>query len=64
MRGELIEDGAMVAELFHRCAVGYGPGRAQRMMGLKFRDGGLPTLEDFREAVDDNKLVAIRFTPA
>jgi hypothetical protein len=62
MRGELIEDGAVVAELFHRCAVGYGVKRAQRMMGLKFRDPRMPTLEEFRAAVDENKLVAIRFT--
>lgn len=63
MRGELIEDGAEVAELFHRSAMQYGPGRAQQMMGLKFRDPGVPSLEEFRQAVDDNKLVAIRFTP-
>jgi hypothetical protein len=62
MRGELIEDGAVVADLFHRCATGYGASRAQRMMGLKFRDAGMPSLEDFRQAVDENKLVAIRFT--
>jgi hypothetical protein len=62
MRGELIEDGAVVADLFHRCATGYGASRAQRMMGLKFRDDRMPTLEDFRAAVDENKLVAIRFT--
>jgi len=64
MRGELIEDGATVAELFHRCATGYGASKAQRNMGLKFSGTGVPTLEDFRQAVDDNKLVAIRFTPA
>lgn len=62
MRGELIEDGAVVADLFHRCATGYGASRAQRMMGLKFRDAGMPSLADFRQAVDENKLVAIRFT--
>ena len=62
MRGELIEDGAVVADLFHRCAAGYGAARAQRVMGVKFRDAGLPSLEQFRQAVDENKLVAIRFT--
>ncbi len=62
MRGELIEDGAAVADLFHRCALAYGAAKAQRMMGLKFRDAGMPTLEQFRAAVDENKLVAIRFT--
>ena len=64
MRGELIEDGAVVADLFRRCALGYGVKKAQRMMGLKFRDPRMPTLEEFRQAVDENKLVAIRFTAA
>ena len=64
MTGELIEDPATVAELFHRCATEYGAARAQRMMGVKFRGTGVPTLEDFRAAVVENKLVAIRFTPA
>ncbi len=61
MRGELVEDGAEVAELFHRCAAGYGPRKAQRAMGLKFRDPRVPTLEEFRQAVDANGFVAIRF---
>jgi hypothetical protein len=64
MRGELIEDGAVVADLFHRCATHYGAKKAQRMMGVKFRDPRMPTLEEFRAAVDENQLVAIRFTPA
>jgi hypothetical protein len=64
MRGELIEDGAAVAELFHRCASSYGATKAQRTMGLKFHGAGVPSLAQFRQAVDDNKLVAIRFTPA
>jgi hypothetical protein len=64
MRGELIEDAAVVADLFRRCATGYGAAKAQRMMGLKFRDSRVPTLEEFRAAVDENKLVAIRFTAA
>lgn len=62
MRGDLIEDRAAVAELFLRCAEGYGVKRAQRIMGLKFRDGRLPTLEEFSQAVDENNWVAIRFT--
>ena len=64
MHGELIEDPDVIADLFHRAATGYGASKAQRNMGVKFRDPGLPTLEDFREAVVENKLVAIRFTPA
>ncbi|WP_328351210.1 hypothetical protein OG976_17400 [Mycobacterium sp. NBC_00419] len=62
MRGELIEDPATVAELFHRCAVEYGPKKAELMMGLKFLGSSVPTLDEFRAAVVDNKLVAIRFT--
>lgn len=62
MRGELVEDPAVTAELFHRCASAYGAKRAQRMMGLQFRDGRIPTLEEFAKAVEVNKLAAIRFT--
>ncbi len=64
MRGELIEDRALTADLFHRCAVGYGVKRGQRMMGLRFRDARVPTLAEFTEAIEVNKLAAIRFTPA
>ena len=62
MRGELIEDPAEVAALFHRCASGYGPGRAQRLMGVKFREPRVPTVDEFRQVVDANNFVAIRFT--
>lgn len=62
MRGELITDGAQVADLFHRCAIGYGPRKAQRSMGVKFRGPGVPSLEEFRQAVDENGFVAIRFS--
>ena len=64
MHGDLIEDPAAVADLYHRSAESYGAKTAQRMMGMKFRDQGVPTLEDFREAVDREKLGAIRLTPA
>ncbi len=63
MRGELVEDRALTADLFHRCAMSYGVKRAQRMMGLQFRDDRVPTLDEFREAIEVNKLAAIRFTP-
>jgi hypothetical protein len=63
MRGELIADGATVADLFHRCAESYGVKRAQRMMGLTFRDDRMPTLEEFSEAVDREHLSAIKLTP-
>jgi hypothetical protein len=63
MRGELIEDTAVVADLTRRLAESYGVKGAQRVMGLKFRDPRIPTLEDFTEAVDANHLTAIRLTP-
>ena len=50
MRGELIRDPAAVADLCYRSAQAYGAKTAQRMMGLKFRDGTVPTLEEFAEA--------------
>lgn len=62
MRGELIEDRGVVADLFHRCAEGYGAKEAQRRIGVKFRDNQVPTLDEFIEAVDRLNLVAIRFT--
>jgi hypothetical protein len=64
MRGELITDRAVVADLFKRCADSYGVRRAQTMIGLKFRDRRIPTLEEFGEAVDRMKLGAVRLTPA
>lgn len=64
MRGELIQDRAVIADLARRCAESYGVKRAQRMMGLKFRDQRIPTLEEFAEAVDRDHMAAIRLTPA
>ena len=64
MRGELIRDRAVTADLYRRCPESYGAKRAQRMMALKFRDQRVPTLEEFTEAVDREHLVAIRLTPA
>jgi hypothetical protein len=64
MRGELIRDRAVVSDLFHRCAESYGVQRAQRMMGLKFREQRIPTREEFEEAVDRLHLAAVRLTPA
>ena len=62
MLGELIEDPDVIADLCHRTATGYGASKAQRNMGLKFRDAGVPSLQEFRRAVDENNLAAIRFT--
>ena len=64
MYGELIEDPEVIADLCRRAATAYGASKAQRNMGLKFRDAGVPSLQQFRQAVDENNLVAIRFIPA
>jgi hypothetical protein len=64
MHGDLIEDPAAVADLYHRAAESYGAAKAQRSFGMKFRDQQVPTLEDFTEAVQREKLAAIRLTPA
>jgi hypothetical protein len=64
MRGELITDKAHVADLFARCVESYGVKRAERAMGLGFRDHQMPTHDQFAEAVDRLHLNAIRFTPA
>ncbi len=63
MHGELIEDPRAVAEQYRRCAESYGVKGAQRMMGLKFRDQRIPTVDEFADAVKANHLCAIRFTP-
>ncbi len=63
MHGELIRDRAVVSDLFLRCAESYGVQRAQRMMGLKFRDQRIPTRDEFAEAVDRLHLAAVRLTP-
>jgi hypothetical protein len=62
MRGDLIEDRAVVADLSRRCAESYGVRRAQPLMGLKFRGGQLPTVEEFADAVDRHHYAAVRFT--
>jgi hypothetical protein len=33
------------------------------MMGLSFRDKRIPTVEEFKEAVERERIVAIKFTP-
>jgi hypothetical protein len=64
MRGELITDKAHVTDLFLRCAESYGVKRAERTMGLGFRDHQMPTHDQFAEAVEELNLRAIRFAPA
>ncbi len=64
MHGELITDKAHTADLYARCAESYGVKRAERAMGLGFRDHQMPTHDQFTEAVNELKLGAIRFTPS
>ncbi len=64
MNGLLISEPAAVAELAHRAAVSYGAKKAQRSMGLKFRDDAIPSVEQFTEAATRLGLAAIRLTPA
>jgi hypothetical protein len=64
MHGELVTDPSVVADLSHRCAESYGVKGAQRMMGLKFRDQRIPTVEEFTEAAQREKIVAVKLTPA
>ncbi len=63
MRGEVIDDPAVVAELAHRVAETYGVKRAQRMMGLKFREQRIPTVDEFKEAAEREHLVAVKLAP-
>lgn len=63
MRGALIEDRGVVADLYRRCAESYGAKTAERMMGLKFRDHRLPTTGEFTEATQRIGLAAVRLTP-
>jgi hypothetical protein len=64
MRGELIADKAHVVDLYLRCVEAYGVKRAERAMGIGFRNHQMPTRDEFAEAVDRLHLTAIRFTPA
>jgi hypothetical protein len=64
MRGELITDTAHVADLYARCAESYGAKRAERAMGVGFRNHQMPTRDQFAEAAKELGLRAIRFTPA
>jgi len=63
MRGELIRDPSAVAHVCHRVAESYGVKEAQRLMGLKFRDGRVPTVEEFTEAARRLGVAAVRLTP-
>jgi hypothetical protein len=64
MQGQLISEPAAVAELAHRAAASYGPKKAQRLMGLKFRDNAVPSVDEFTAAASGLGLAAIRLTRA
>jgi hypothetical protein len=62
LQGQLITEPATVADLAHRAATSQGAKRAQRAMGLRFRDGKVPSVEEFTEASNRLGLAAIRLT--
>lgn len=63
MRGELVTDKATVAEICDRVATSYGAKKAQRQMGMKFRDDRLPTVAEWTDAADRLKIAAIKLAP-
>lgn len=62
MNGHLVTDRSTVADITYRLAQSYGARRAQRMMGMKFRDQQLPTVTQWEQAVDRLGISAIRLT--
>lgn len=62
MHGQLITDRSAVADITSRLAQSYGATRAQRTMGLKFRDGQVPAVAEWADAVDRLGIAAIRLT--
>ncbi|MGE2728614.1 hypothetical protein ACQI4F_03980 [Mycolicibacterium vaccae] len=64
MRGELITDRSTVSSVCERVARGYGPKKAQRQMGMRFRDDRLPTPAEWEDAVGRLGIAVIKLTPA
>jgi hypothetical protein len=64
MQGQLIKDPATAADIAHRIATAEGAKLAQRSMGMKFRDGAVPSLEEFTESAKRLGIAAIKLTPA
>ena len=62
MRGDLITDRAAVAAITERVATSYGAKKAQRQMGLTFRDDRLPSVAEWEDAADRLKVAAIKLT--
>lgn len=62
MRGELITEPVTVAGIADRIARSYSSKKAQRQMGMTFRDGAYPTLAEWEESVRRLKIAAIKLT--
>jgi hypothetical protein len=62
MRGELITEPVAVAGIVDRIARSYSPKKAQRQMGMTFRDGSYPTLAEWEDAARRVKIAAIKLT--
>jgi hypothetical protein len=62
MQGQLITDPAAVVDVVDRVAQSYGAKKAQRSMGMKFRDDRLPSTADWEDAVPRLKIAAIKLT--
>ena len=62
MRGELITDPTAVAAIAERVASSYGAKKAQRQMGMTFRDDRLPSIAEWEDAVGRVKIAAIKLT--
>ena len=63
MHGQLITDRSAVADIAGRLTQSYGAKRAQRTMGLKFRDNEVPNAAQWEAAVDRLGISAIKLTP-
>jgi hypothetical protein len=59
----LITDPAVVADIARRVAESYGVWKAQKIMGLGFRDQRIPTVEEFKEAAERERIGAVKLTP-
>jgi hypothetical protein len=63
MHGQLITERPVVVDIAHRLTQSHGAKRAQRSMGMKFRDARVPTVAEWEEAVPRLKIAAIKLTP-
>lgn len=63
MHGRLITEPDSVVDIVQRLSQSYGLKKAQRTMGMKFRDDRVPTVAEWEEAVPRLKIAAIELTP-